>query len=138
MLKKFRKNKKGFTLTELIVVIAILGVLAAVVTPSVIGYLSDAKDSADAANLATIDSCVKRLVAKGTIDLNADWTQAASKTDILDAINLEIKTLPTAADTTKPIWVINKNEEKTSVWVTQEAASAELGATRIELNEVEE
>jgi len=133
MLKKLKMNKKGFTLTELIVVVAILGVLAAVVTPSVIGYLGDAKTNADSANLATIDSCVKRLVAKGTIDLSADWTQAASKTAIVNAVTAEIKTLPTPNDTTKPIWVINKTGT-TSVWVTQEAHTSELGAARIELN----
>lgn len=37
------KNKKGFTLIELIVVIAILGILALFLVPSFMGYARDAK-----------------------------------------------------------------------------------------------
>lgn len=37
------KNKKGFTLIELIVVIAILGILALFLVPQFMGYANDAK-----------------------------------------------------------------------------------------------
>lgn len=38
-----RNSMKGFTLIELIVVIAIIGVLAAILVPSMIGYVGDSK-----------------------------------------------------------------------------------------------
>jgi len=43
LMNKVRKNKKGFTLIELIVVIAILGILVLLAAPRFLGYTKDAQ-----------------------------------------------------------------------------------------------
>jgi type IV pilus assembly protein PilA len=50
MKKELKKSKKGFTLIELVVVIAILGILAAILIPVISGFIQRANDSAAQAN----------------------------------------------------------------------------------------
>ncbi|WHH59665.1 type II secretion system protein [Petroclostridium sp. X23] len=67
-IKKFRKilkNNKGFSLIELIVVIAILGVLAGVAAPNVIRYVNNARVNADIANGALIANALQGAIAEG-------------------------------------------------------------------------
>ena len=56
-MKKFG-SKSGFTLVELIVVIAILGILAGIAFPAYTGYISKAKEAADYAQLDAIKTAV--------------------------------------------------------------------------------
>lgn len=53
------KNKKGFTLIELIVVIAILGILMLILVPSFLGYADDAKEQVAKANTRTVWTAAK-------------------------------------------------------------------------------
>ena len=61
-LKQLKENKKGFTLIEMIVVIAIIGVLAAILVPSMSGYLETAKASKKEANARTVYTAAQAAV----------------------------------------------------------------------------
>ena len=51
MLKKLKKNKKGFTLAELLIVVAIIGVLVAISIPIFTSQLEKSREAVDEANL---------------------------------------------------------------------------------------
>jgi prepilin-type N-terminal cleavage/methylation domain-containing protein len=47
-------RRKGFTLVELVLVVAILGIMAAIVVPAFQGHVAQAKESASRSNLTTM------------------------------------------------------------------------------------
>lgn len=64
---KKAKGNKGFTLIEVIVVLAILGILALILVPRLGGYTKRAKEKADEATARSIKTAVEALVANGEI-----------------------------------------------------------------------
>ncbi len=71
---KFFKNKKGFTLVELVVVIAILGILAGIAIPRFMDATASARGSKIVADLRSIDSAVTMYYAK-----TSSWPTTAAQ-----------------------------------------------------------
>ena len=73
---KTLKSKKGFTLIEVIVILAVIAILSAVLTPMIIGYVSDARTSRAQADVKTIAAAVQAF----NRDMK-DWPIWAANTD---------------------------------------------------------
>lgn len=61
---KFFKDKKGFTLVELVVVIAILGILGGIAIPRFMDATASARGAKVIADMRTIDSAIMMYSAK--------------------------------------------------------------------------
>lgn len=87
--KKLVKNKKGFTLVEILVVLAILAILIAIAVPTMAGALNDAKDKASMADARAAYIAYELKSATSTPSL-ADIKEYIDKTSD-DSIKVGVK-----------------------------------------------
>ena len=66
-MRREKMNNKGFSLVELIIVIAIMAILAAALAPQLMKYIEKSRVSTDASTCTSIESCVNAALANEDI-----------------------------------------------------------------------
>jgi prepilin-type N-terminal cleavage/methylation domain-containing protein len=112
------RDDQGFTLVELLIVVTILGILAAVVTTSLIGLTSTSKTNACAEELRTVQTAVDALMAKNS--LTTVTAQAAATTDMTIVVG--------AAEALAPNYIRQNATKGAYTWTAAGAVTAVAGA----------
>lgn len=85
-LKEQRNNEKGFTLVEMIVVIGIIGILVAMIAPSLVGYINKAKVSNNRVAATTIGRAAASLYAEDPTFLKQGELKKSGLEDLLEGL----------------------------------------------------
>jgi general secretion pathway protein G len=115
------RKHKGFTLIELVVVVMILGILAAVAAPKLLGTSSTASDNGLKETLGVVRDAIERFTAEHGGTLPNGTSQATFKGDLLPYLrvfpkspltNTDTVAIAPSAGTTSPTgseaWMYNK------------------------------
>ncbi|WMJ80839.1 type II secretion system protein [Clostridium sp. MB40-C1] len=115
-LRRISKKKKGFTLIELIIVIAILGILAFIVVPNFKGHKDDAKKSADEANGKIIADATAMAITKDEIKLvdgsYVGTTKKENNADYSSYIQVDEEKTPEVAKQLRTIPKVSGTDDK--------------------------
>ena len=130
-----KTNKKGFTLAELLIVVAIIAVLVAIAIPVFTSQLEKARESTDAANLRSAYAVASVKVLDSEKDVSAGpvamtQTDDGFKSDIKTAKigSVELSTL-TDAKTGVSYYVNIKTDGTVTITTTQLAGSTLVNPT---------
>jgi type IV pilus assembly protein PilA len=99
-LQDLKKSKKGFTLVELIVVLVILAILAAILVPTLLGYITKAREEKNYSMAQTI-----RVAAQST------YTENEGKSGTAGDVIMTTEESTAASATSNPTALTGKAKE---------------------------
>jgi len=76
LVKQVNRKHKGFTLIEMVIVVAIIAILIAIAVPQVLKQINKSKIEADKANAKNIATAIQQWVSEGNVLNNtASWVK---------------------------------------------------------------
>lgn len=118
MLKRMRKNKKGFTLAELLIVVAIIGVLVAISIPIFTSQLQKARLATNQANARAAYAAVEAQYLQDDTK-TGDFTYNVSSGKLADTVVKDGTTIGNnGANTDISSWTTTLNNLGSTVYKT--------------------
>lgn len=130
-LNKKKNDNKGFSLVELIIVVAIMAILVGLLAPQYLKYVEKSRKSADASNLDEMVRAIQVYAADAEVTLPADTytiTINKSRTTVTAKDTANKDAVETALADTAPDWA--KTKLKSNKWkagtINATSVSAEI------------
>ena len=137
---KKKMNNKGFTLVELIVVLVILAILAAILVPTLLGYIERAKSEKDYSTAQTIRVAMQSAIAEayakdndGKVNVNevpytSVWKLVGATVDGSDNTKATLDGVPVSIDKTN---TAIENNQITKITVVIDGSSYRYSSAAI-------
>ncbi|MCH8011338.1 MAG: pilin [Candidatus Marinimicrobia bacterium] len=129
-MKTITRENKGFTLIELILVIVILGILAAVAIPKMSGLLHQARISTENAVINQIKTGLEQEASEGLIT-TGQWDYLARSTNILTTVMDDVPSSWTYATATGTITYAREDSTISWIYTPSDAGGAGRGSYTI-------